>query len=154
MIVGIHHTAISVPDMDKAVRFYCDILGFQDLGGGRWEPGNAVNDAIVGIRGSGAKGRMLKGSNAYIELFEYETPRGDPKDPNYPVNHHGYTHFCLQVKDIDAEYQRLLAGGMTFHCPPQNMGAAAATYGRDPFGNVIEIYEVFDENVAQLPPKP
>ena len=31
------------------------------------------------------------------------------------------------------------------------MGKTAATYGRDPFGNVIEIYEINDPEVAQLP---
>ena len=29
MITGIHHVAISVPDLDKAVSFYHEILGFE-----------------------------------------------------------------------------------------------------------------------------
>ncbi|MFN3230667.1 MAG: VOC family protein [Alphaproteobacteria bacterium] len=153
MIVGIHHTAISVPDMDAAFAFYCDVLGFEKLSDGGWEPGNPVTDAIVGLRDSAARGAMLKGPNAYIELFEYKQPAGAKKDPNHSVADHGYTHFCLQVTDINAEYERLMEGGMTFHCPPQDMGATWATYGRDPFGNVIEIYEILDPDVPQLPPK-
>ncbi len=55
---------------------------------------------------------------------------------------HGLAHFCLQVTDIEAEYERLRAAGMTFHAPPQQLGTSAAIYGRDPFGTIIELYEV------------
>ncbi|HJP36347.1 MAG TPA: VOC family protein, partial [Gammaproteobacteria bacterium] len=60
-----------------------------------------------------------------------------------PVCDHGITHLCLQVSDIDAEYERLKAAGMVFHCPPQAVGDAIhATYGRDPDGNVVELLEI------------
>ena len=63
-----------------------------------------------------------------------------------PVHDHGYTHFSLDVKDVDDEYERLLAEGVTFHCPPINLGPKCrTTYGRDPDGNVIEFQELFDE---------
>jgi hypothetical protein len=61
-----------------------------------------------------------------------------------PVCDHGITHLCLNVTDIDKEYERLNAAGMRFHCPPQHMGALKATYGRDPDGNVVELLEVTD----------
>jgi catechol 2,3-dioxygenase-like lactoylglutathione lyase family enzyme len=61
-----------------------------------------------------------------------------------PVCDHGITHICLDVVDIDTEYERLRAAGMTFHCPPQGVGALRATYGRDPDGNVVELLEVKD----------
>jgi hypothetical protein len=48
------------------------------------------------------------------------------------------------VVDVDAEYERLKAAGMTFHCPPQGMSGIRATYGRDPDGNVIELLEIAD----------
>jgi catechol-2,3-dioxygenase len=31
-----------------------------------------------------------------------------------------------------------------------NFGDISAVYGRDPFGNVIEVYEIRDPNRAQL----
>jgi hypothetical protein len=33
---------------------------------------------------------------------------------------------------------------MRFHCPPQNLGGARTTYGRDPDGNVVELQEITD----------
>ena len=29
MIIGVHHTALSVPDIGAAISFYCDVLGFE-----------------------------------------------------------------------------------------------------------------------------
>ena len=31
MILGVHHPAISVPDMARAIEFYCDKLGFEPV---------------------------------------------------------------------------------------------------------------------------
>ena len=46
----------------------------------------------------------------------------------------------------DAEYERLVAAGMTFHCAPPQLGAGMirATYGRDPDGNIVELQEIID----------
>ena len=153
MIIGVHHTALSVPDIGAAISFYCDVLGFEIVTEGGWEKGYTVADKIVGLRDSVAKAAMLKGPNIYLELFEYIEPTPKAQDPDYPVNHHGITHFCLQVTEIDAEYDRLKQAGMRFHSEPQSMGDVKATYGRDPFGNVIELYEVFSDAVAQIPIK-
>ena len=46
------------------------------------------------------------------------------------------------MDDIDAEYERLQAAGMLFHCPPVDYGTVKTTYGRDPDGNVIELQEI------------
>ena len=93
-------------------------------------------------------------------MFEYLSPRAAPQDPNEGVNRFGYTHFCLQVDDIKAVYDRMLSAGIRFHTPP-NLDAItlhadghkqgyAATYGRDFFGNVFELIEVHAND--QIPP--
>ena len=146
MIRGIHHVAISTPDLERIVGFYTRAFGAEIVYEGGWQAGSDVIDGIVGLRGSEAKQAMLKLGNAYLEFFQYVTPPGAPKNPRYGVNDHGYTHFCLDVQDIDAEYERLLAAGMTFNCPPPACpgGAIRATCGRDPDGNVIELQQISD----------
>ena len=58
----------------------------------------------------------------------------------------GYTHFCVDVTDIDREYERLRAVGMTFgHPAPLDAGHVKTIYGRDPEGNVIEIQQTAAE---------
>jgi len=146
MIRGIHHVAISTPNLQRIVDFYTNVIGAEQVYDGGWEAGSDVIDTIVGLKKSHAKQAMLRLGNAYLEFFEYVTPAGKPKDPAYGVNDHGYTHFCLDVQDIDAEYQRLLAAGVAFNCPPPDFpgGAIRATYGRDPDGNVIELQQISD----------
>jgi catechol 2,3-dioxygenase-like lactoylglutathione lyase family enzyme len=151
MINGLHHIALSTPDIDRLTRFYCDVLGFKrvDWAGG-WERGNPIIDEIVGLRDSAARQVMLRAGNLFIEVFEYSSPTPKPGEPNRPVCDHGYTHFALNVVDIEAEYARLVAAGMRFHRAPviDKEAGIAATYGRDPDGNVIEIQEILNREQA------
>jgi catechol 2,3-dioxygenase-like lactoylglutathione lyase family enzyme len=144
MIRGIHHTAISTGDLQRSLAFYCDLLGFEKVFEGGWPAGIEVADDITGLSGSSAQLVMLRAGNAFIELFQYASPAPSPGNPNRPVCDHGITHICLDVTDVDAEYQRLTAAGMSFHCPPQDLGGSRVTYGRDPDGNVVELQEILD----------
>ena len=151
MIRGIHHTAISTGDLDRALAFYRDLLGFRVLSEGSWQQGAEQIDRIVGLKDSAARVAILQAGNTYIELFQYESPRPRSGDPRRPVCDHGLTHLCLDVRDIDAEYERLTAAGMTFHCPPQAVGGGIrTTYGRDPDGNVIELQQLPDDDPLAL----
>jgi len=142
MIRGIHHTAISTPDLDRALAFYRDLLGLRVVADFAWPVGTEVADRITGLHESSARAVMLQAGNAFVELFQYQTPAPRPGDPRRPVADHGITHLCFDVTELDAEYERLRAAGMTFHCPPQDLGGVRSTYGRDPDGNVIELQEV------------
>lgn len=150
MIVGLHHVAISVPDMNKALAFYCGVLGFEEVMSGSVDGDSEIYDRIIGLRKVSTEMRMVKVGNAYIELFEYKNPKPHAKDKAYPPSDHGIAHFCLQVKDIKAEHARLSAAGMTFVGPPVDEQVYAAVYGRDPFGNIIEIYEIRDASIPHV----
>ena len=91
---------------------------------------------------------MMRAGNAHIELWEYTEPT--PKDLRSRPCDYGYPHFALEVKDIEAEHARLSAAGMSFVGPPVDFGESAAVYGSDPFGNVIEIYEIRNPERAQI----
>ena len=148
MILGIHHIAIGVPDFEKGLAFYTEVLGFEQVESSSFSGPNPGVEAAIGIKEPTAKMAMLRGGNAYIELWQYESP--NPRDLVADPPDYGYPHFALQVTDIHAEHARLSEGGMTFVGPPADFGASAAVYGRDPFGNVIEIYEIRDPERAQL----
>jgi catechol 2,3-dioxygenase-like lactoylglutathione lyase family enzyme len=146
MILGVHHVAISTRDIDALSAWYVQAFGLEVVSKGGWQAGNAAIDGIVGLRDSAARTAMLRGRNLYVEMFQYESPVGQVTGPNRPVSDHGFTHFGVVVDDIDAEHERLVGMGMTFHAPPTAKGAMGgvlrACYGRDPEGNVIELIEI------------
>jgi len=137
MILGVHHPALSVPDMQQALDFYCGVLGFEvvmevDLPGGIMETPFDVEDATCKVR-------MISKGASCIELFEFAAaPEGDPKRP---VHKHGITHVALASDDVPADYETLRAAGVRFNTPPQGESPQMWCYGRDPFGNVIELLE-------------
>jgi catechol 2,3-dioxygenase-like lactoylglutathione lyase family enzyme len=141
VIHGIDHTAISVPDIQKALAFYCGVLGFQVVFEAGWPVGAAPLDTLVGLRDSSSKVAMIAFGSTRIELFEYATPAPRAQDPRRPVSDHGYTHICLRVSGIAGEYERLRKAGMVFNSEPVDLGPDVCVYGRDPFGNTIELIE-------------
>ena len=148
MIVGIHHIAIGVPDFDQGLAFYTNVLGLEVVQESEFHGDMPQADAAIGLDEVAARMAMLKAANAYIELWEYSHP--EPADTRARPCDYGYVHFALQVDGIQDEYERLTAAGMQFVGPPVEFGTSAAVYGRDPFGNVIEIYEIRDPDIAQL----
>lgn len=144
MIRGAHHVAISTPNIERLLGFYRDLMGFEEIQRGGWEPGAAQVDQVLGLVDCSATQVMLRGANLCIELFEFKTPEPEPMNPDRPVNNHGHTHICFDVVNIHEVYDRLLAAGIRFHAPPQDFGAVRATYGRDPDGNVFEIQELMN----------
>ncbi|MFK7913015.1 MAG: VOC family protein [Pseudomonadales bacterium] len=149
MIVGIHHVAIGVPDFEQGLKFYTEAFGFEVVQRSDWDRDFEQGDAAIGLKQTAAHMAMLKAPNAFIELWQYTNP--PPADKRQAPNDYGYPHFALQVEDIEAEHARLTEAGMTFVGPVQNFGDSSAVYGADPFGNVIEIYEIRNADTAQLP---
>lgn len=149
-ILGIHHAALIVPDLEQALVFYKDALGFEVIEEANIEP-SAEAEAILQLNRPSAKSVILKSNWGYLELFEYLNPKTEPPGvtpiTGTPVNAMGLRHICLAVDDCRAEHARL-QGIMTFHCDPQDLGWGPGgkgpwvTYGRDPFGNIIELWEL------------
>ena len=159
-IQGVHHIAVAVPDLALARKFYIELLGAEEISALEWRAGNAMIDAIVGLRDSAAKQFIARLGNLYIEPFEYLAPLPAPQDPARGVHQYGYTHFCLQVDDIMAVHAKMVAAGIDFHTPPDpnhivtapdgSRSGYCATYGRDFFGNVFELIEIHAN--TQIPP--
>jgi catechol 2,3-dioxygenase-like lactoylglutathione lyase family enzyme len=152
-INGVHHVAISTPDIERLKNFYVDQLGFESVAELEWPKGTKMSDTIQNLENSSAKLAMLRIGNAYVELFQYSSPQPAPVNPARPVCDHGITHICLDVTGVDAEYERLKAAGMEFHSEPQWVSDDCKTvYGRDPDGNVVELQEVMTkESIIALP---
>ena len=142
MIMGANHVAISVPNMEQALNFYSDTLGFKKVMDYGWPVGTETADRILAVKGTSARCCLVQTGNLMIELFEFMSGNPAPQDPDRPVIDRGFAHLSLAVTDLDAEYARLSAAGMRFHSSPVDVAPGLRTvYGRDPFGNVIELEE-------------
>ncbi len=155
MIRGIHHVAVHAHDLDRMIGFYRDAFGFELVGEPfGWEKDDFI-DSIVDVPNSSARGAMLRAGTCYMELFQYSAPEPESDRPLQPYDK-GYTHFCVDVTDIESEFERLKTLGMTFNQPgPIDVGHVKTIYGRDPEGNLIEIQQTqptCDFPLAALPP--
>ncbi|MBW2397369.1 MAG: VOC family protein [Deltaproteobacteria bacterium] len=100
MILGVHHPALAVPDIEAALRFYCEVLGFEIVMDAEIPSGIApLNDAF-GVEDAGCKVRMFRKGNSCIELFEFNSSADG--QINRPVNQAGITHICLATDDYTA----------------------------------------------------
>ena len=152
MIKGIHYTAISTPNLERLVAFYCDLLGFRMELDAPWEE-SAPLDRLMGLQGSSGRVALLRLGKTALEIFEFRTPTPVDGDPDRPISNHGITLICLNVSDLDSEYERLKAAGMRFHCPPVEVDAVQirTAYGRDPDGNIVELQEILDPSSPMAP---
>jgi catechol 2,3-dioxygenase-like lactoylglutathione lyase family enzyme len=145
---------MTTPDLERAVGFYRDLLGFEEVERASWERGSAVIDEIMGLTDSAATFAFLRGGNTYLELFEFTSPAAEaPLRSDRPVTEYGLTHICLDVDDAQGEYERLAAAGMEFNSPPRDFGdGAIVVYGRDPDGNVVELQQLPEGSSIKLEP--
>jgi catechol 2,3-dioxygenase-like lactoylglutathione lyase family enzyme len=136
---AIHHVGLSVPDLDAATDFYCGVFGFEREDPFDWS-GSPEIDSALGLEGSSGRGVMLRLGDVAIELFEFEEPRPRAADEPRAAGF-GWTHICLVVEDARAMACMLKTHGVPMHAPPVNLGDGPFVYARDPFGNIIEIWE-------------
>jgi len=141
MIKGFHHAAISTPNLERCIDFYTRVIGGEVAWTFGWPQGTPEADEVTGLENSATNAAMLKIGETFLEVFEFSAPVAEPRRSMRPVNQHGITHICLEVEDIQAEYERLKAAGMAFNCAPKTQDGSSMVYGRDPDGNVLELIE-------------
>jgi catechol 2,3-dioxygenase-like lactoylglutathione lyase family enzyme len=144
MIEGIHHTCITVSDLERSIAFYRDLLGLELVMTEESERSGDDRSKALGVPKAKVKLAILRAGDARVELIEYVTAQGRPYDRNN--NDIGAMHIAFQVKDIDAVYQRLLDHGVRFTAAPAIIPAGPMqgwrwTYFFDPDGVSLEIIQ-------------
>jgi catechol 2,3-dioxygenase-like lactoylglutathione lyase family enzyme len=147
VLVGIHHTALSTPDLDRLVRWYRDRFGFEVSFVFDFDESNENFQRTHAERETRGRVAMLERDGSRLEIFEYARPVPRPADPARRNVEHGICHFSFEVKEIEAEYARLRAEGVRFQSEPVPQSNIKCCYLRDPDGNIIELIEYFDRDV-------
>ena len=126
-----HHCGISVPDIEAAIIWYQDILGFKVVK-------RMTIDAIP------AKIAFMKHEDFYIELFEIENANRLPEDrrqPNLDICTHGTKHIAFAVPDVYEFIDEMKKRGVDIAMDVNMMEDKAMAFIRDNAGNLIEIVE-------------
>ena len=103
------HIGLAVSDLDAAVQFFTEALGFE--AGGTFASGDEVAD-LAEIEGGRAQMRMryIMKDGFRLELMCWTVP-GPMGTPSTSRAQLGLTHLCIQVDDVDAEADRLASFG-------------------------------------------
>ena len=142
MILNVRHTGIVVGDLDAALHFYGELLGFKV--NKRMEESGAYLDNMLGLKGVQVTTvKMAAPDGNLIELLYYHSHPRKARDQR-EICEVGVSHVALTVDDLALEHQRLRNAGVQFYAPPQLSpdGYAKVTFCRDPDGNPVELVEV------------
>ena len=145
MITQIRHTGLVVADLDAALRFWRDLLGFT-VARQMDESGPHI-DAMMGLKDVRlTTSKLTAPEGGMIELLHFHSHSEKPAWTGTPYST-GFTHIAMTVKDIDGLCKKLSAEGVTFFAPPQHSpdGKVKVTYCRGPEGVLLELVEILQE---------
>jgi len=138
---GVHHTGITVSDLDRSIEFY-GLLGFEP-DEVLVEEGEEVERG-VGVPGAKLRSTILLGpGDSRIELIQYlDAEAAGPSAP-HPNNGVGAAHVCVEVEDVDAAVAELREQGVEFLTEPITHEAGIRwVYAKDPDGVTAELLQV------------
>lgn len=142
MIRAIRHTGLVVADFDRALHFWCDVLGFR-IERQMAESGPHI-DAMMGLEGVRVTTAKLAAPDGnLIELLHFQSHPDRPYWSGEPFST-GFTHIALTVDDLDQLVLKLSGFGVKFPAPPQRSpdGYAKVIYAQGPEGVLLELVEI------------
>jgi catechol 2,3-dioxygenase-like lactoylglutathione lyase family enzyme len=142
MIRAIRHTGLVVADLDRALHFWCDVLGFR-VERQMDESGPHI-DAMMGLQGVRVTTAKLAAPDGnLIELLYFQSHPDKPIWKGEPYST-GFTHIALTVENLDELLQRMKAAGTMVPAEPQFSpdGKVKVIYAKGPEGVLLELVEV------------
>ncbi|ERN51603.1 lactoylglutathione lyase family protein [Alkalihalophilus marmarensis] len=142
------HIGLSVPDIDEAVAFYREVMGWYVI----MEPSEVIeDDSAIGIMCTDVFGKgwekfriahLSTGDRIGVELFEF--PQNEDPENNFEYWKTGIFHYCVQDPDIEGLVEKIKASGGKQRMPIREYYPGEKPYRmvycEDPFGNLVEIY--------------
>ena len=129
--VRIGHVHLKVADLDRALRFYCDVLGFE----------------LTQRYGTAAAFVSAGGYHHHIGLNTWESLGGSPPPPGTTGLYHTAILYPERAELSDA-LRRVLDAGIPLDGAADH-GVSEAVYLRDPDENGVELY--WDRPAEQWP---
>ncbi|MEC8011002.1 MAG: lactoylglutathione lyase family protein [Pseudomonadota bacterium] len=143
------HIGISVPNVEKAVEFYTDVLGWYLIMPPTviTEDKSAIGEMCTDVFGAGWDSfkiaHLSTGDKIGVEIFEFKNACNP--DNNFEYWKTGVFHFCVQDPNLEELAEKIeKAGGKRRMKKPRYYFPGEKPYRmiymEDPFGNILEIY--------------
>lgn len=142
----IAHIGITVHDLDRSVKFYCDNFGFTYLRGAHFTPSFfAQNHSLYQLdpQTTQCHTAVLLAPDQHVQLELFRFSDHLPAE-RVPWNRNGITHFAVTTTDVLALADQLKQNGVEF-CMEVGTRPDGGhwVFVRDPDGNLIEVMEPF-----------
>jgi glyoxylase I family protein len=142
VISKVSHIGVCVSDLERSLRFYCDVLGFERSATMadvhvEGEP----SDSLLKLRGVDLHAVYIERDGFRLELLHYASPASPARAPQRTMNDLGFTHLSVQVPDVKAALEKLEALGIEIDRGTviEFSGLTVAAFVRDPDGLGIEL---------------
>jgi catechol 2,3-dioxygenase-like lactoylglutathione lyase family enzyme len=143
--IGVDSVGIPVSDMERSRRFYSEVLAFRQIADR--EVFGEPYEKLYGVFGVRLRSVRMQLGDEYIELMQFQTPRGRPLPVDSRSNDRWFQHVAIIVSDMGKAYQVLREHHVGYaSTAPQrlpdwnpNAGGIEAFYFRDPDDNHLEV---------------
>jgi catechol 2,3-dioxygenase-like lactoylglutathione lyase family enzyme len=136
------HLGLCVSDLERALAFYRDGLGFAEVSRLRFaDPGT---HKLLGLPGAVLEAVYLRRDGATLELLHFPQPGTQLAAGPRPMNQVGLTHLSFLVSDLGGVLAKLRALGATVLDATRLDGTekgSNAIFVTDPDGTRIELVE-------------
>lgn len=156
----INHIAVSVPDLDEAVKWYKEVLGFTVV---KQTVEFVADDSLTGMAVKDIHGPRLKkmkmawlssANQVGFEIFEYVEPKAERRLDNFEYWKSGFIHICITDPNIEELCKNISESGgkqrsKIWEIVPDKGYKIA--FCEDPFGNIIEIFDhSYEQTITSL----
>jgi glyoxylase I family protein len=148
-IFATDHTGITVSNLERALAFWRDVLGFE-LSHTAHQTGEMARE-ITGVAGADINLAVLKAPGGHkIELLEYLAPADRKRHADRRPCDVSSAHVALIVDDLDAVLSAINASGWKAAGKPQTLQSGPnagkrVVYARDPDGTTIEFMQTSED---------
>jgi catechol 2,3-dioxygenase-like lactoylglutathione lyase family enzyme len=137
----VNHVGLTVTDLERSVAFYRDVVGL-DVQVEHFHTGGEWFDTLTGNSGAVIDGAMLGDESFCLQLLQYQL--GGEPEPVTGHNRVGNLHLSINVADVVAKRDEILAGGTQSPTPLVELPlpGARSFYVHDPDGVPVEFMQL------------
>ncbi|HYR23534.1 MAG TPA: VOC family protein [Chthoniobacterales bacterium] len=144
-IIAADHTGITVSNLERALEFWQNVLGFEFSH--RAHQTSEMAEQITGVKGAELKLAVVKTPGGHkIELLEYLAPADRKQHVDLRPCDVGHVHVAFTVDNLEPLLEKIAASGWKAAGKPQTLKAGPnagkrVIYVRDPDGTTIEFMQ-------------